>query len=1774
MGEFKKLISVFMSLLMILSIIPFRASGSSVIFDENYSTLTSFEEADGWKVVQTSDYGAAEVNNGGIEIRNTACKYYDDSGNRNTAIGVTIQKKISYMIENDAENRTTAEISNISGLLRITINYTLNIVTNENTNNPYFNMSIPGYCNMRFYNNNVIVLNASSISNATLNKSLPVNGAGNSNTLVIEIDTINEKVSVTANGDTANAAYGDSEYKNLGKTPIGYLSLFSIYGMERMAPGTYFRFDSVKAEDLTESDMGDIYQTVRDKLDTFPDSLADDPYNVTGNVTIPSSISEYKWYTTDSSVMSKLGRITKTTEGTSDVSLYFDLPVTVDGKQKYVRKTYTMTVTGVQFATNTNTVNPNPGDSEKWYLQPENVDGHDGYPMYDDPDYISDDVFFGKWDSINSKWINEPYFRYDDYTGMSKVEAAAKLGDYETAKTELLNYFRPLDTSRITSVNSKPSDTYKLIYELMSRNAYATNFISGSVINLFEVNRNWNYVDIDVTTALNSAKGSFPVFSNMIASIDKYNNQTEIYSRDSDYKPVLYATVNGVTRTFECIKDATIRGGTYADTNYGSESIMYAEESGTWQNYDDRVKRIFLGFDTSSLNRKDTVTNAYVRLYARHTGSDEKKLMLYYWYNDGSWIEDKVCWNTFSDPLYFSCNDMECWDYVTPNNPSIKGKVCGYHRDVEPSYLATLYSYYSQHPELESNAEKYAYTYLRQYMGLICSIGTEPTVMNQLDMSTHISGVSTDIWRLIDSQYMTPEIFTAYLKHLWKLTDYHVYNWFGVATNNFASFSTGAVYNMCARFPEFSRHDTWYQAVVDENERIFKGFTFEDGLCLELSHNYISTILGTLSTPINTSNTTGEPLPYGEDTKNMIYDMVMSLFNTSGPYFGGFNLGDGYDPYTSYAGTFRTWYNSMFKDDPAIAYAATGGQTGWLPDESTTNYPIGQRTFMRSDWSQNALALAITNKMVGSHGHRDALSIAMFAYGKYLITDQGYGSIQTGTTSNYMRGPQQHNVVTVNDYADYLKTGDYSSFSSMTTTDGEQLEFDSNHLYDFVEYTTPAYKQTDNSQRSVMFLKNQKFWIVTDYLVPAKPEQNNVYAQNWHLYPGANMTIDSTTKVIQSHFTDEPNVMIVPVSPSDIDSTEIRNTWYSEKGGQLTDSQKGMLYKTKTGNTVYSTIIVPSDVGESFSVNTQKLACAFDENEVNCFSFNVTDNNTGITDKYYYYHLNNASEKTDITVDKYTTDAVTMMVQEDASGNFVSAYLIDGTYIKRNETVLFMSNTECESIAFTSEVGVLNVHSGNKDIKTLENCKFNSSLASEVVYDITNVPYTVVDGMMIFSDVEEYKDPNKDPSAGNVILDSSVNPELVRWSYNDNSMYKVTDMGKDGIKFENIGSKPYLDPPDNTKINSASNMSAGVHISGIIDEDKDNNTQTVTDFFTGKYALEFTIQQNIDTERTTPTYATFRFGTPGTADYKCDIDLLQLRLYTTYINAIRYENTQKDGVRNDTNGLAMQTLQADTEWKLRVVFDTVNKTYSIYINDVLAKNIVDYPYNVKYDSGKGTYTEYPVTYVPDFFVSLMDANSVGSYVWIKNVKLYEIESNTDDARIGTLDALLSSMPVKLVNNASSVTKSFNVPTVGGMEWSVSDNDVVTVDGVVDEYSDDTDVVFSLKGSFNDTDTSAIFMVGRKYNMTIKPDNWLTNLKFENGVATVSVENTADNYLASPTLILVGYDSMGILRKAKAFEVTEKIDSYRWEVGDSSVTSVKAVIVENLINLRPLKQLSM
>lgn len=922
------------------------------------------------------------------------------------------------------------------------------------------------------------------------------------------------------------------------------------------------------------------------------------------------------------------------------------------------------------------------------------------YYIDGDPMQITDEEFFGIWDEDAEEWVSQPYFRYDEFPDMLPVKEAAQSGDYDLAKDELLEYYRGVQYERSIPVSSA-STISKIKAEALTKNVYCVNAMNGTVQGFINVDNNWGEQRINVMNSFGKTViGRDSLRGFVLMSVDKHLTQAEFYSRESQHPPVLELVVNGLPIKIEACKDAMVRGGQYGTKNYGTDEIMTVQESGQYMDFNSDTMRAYIAFDISFLNESDVVTSATLVLNGRNASGTGEKEICVYRLNDMSFDELTIAFDDYTDCMLWSCNDQNTWDYITSNNTSIKGKACFFHRGNELSVLAELYSY--------TKNELYAYTFMRQHMGLVYNVGYNNAVFNSLDTSCHLDFATQSIYYVLDSKHMTGERLAAILKTFWLMADQQANRYYGSATNNWGSFATKGVFAFLARFKEFAVYDEWYEITKKENDRLASHFTFDDGMSIELAQGYTSTIIATLYEPYAIEQQTGMSVPYSENVNKVAYELLTSLIYCSSPGFKGYSIADGNDYSAGIASTAIDWYSMVFRDDPMLEYVSTGGLSGEMPKIATTNYPIGLRTFMRSSWEDDALAMAFinTDHNTASHGHFDHLSIAMYAYGRYLLTDQAYGAALTGNIIEYMSSAPQHNMVTVNN-------SDHNDIH-----DTREIAFESNELYDFTEYGG-YYTQNVNQQRNVLFLKKQKFWIVGDYANPDNQDKVNSYEQNWHMLPNAGIHYDDATFEVRSDYEDY-NVNVVPVGTDGM-SAYYEDTIFAPTSGTFENTQKVVLKKETAGNVTFNTIILPRNVNEDFDVEAEVINTGLDANAFVAKIKNLLTNKTNI---YYYYHLNDANRKQMVNVGQFTTDATTLLIETDVDGNITSTLLMDASFLEDNtleEKVLFKSNTPIESIVYESNGQVFNVYSSTITDEIMDNVtiyapeQFNVRLKGEFI---------------------------------------------------------------------------------------------------------------------------------------------------------------------------------------------------------------------------------------------------------------------------------------------------------------------------------------------------------------------------------------------------------------------------------------------------------------------------
>lgn len=251
-----------------------------------------------------------------------------------------------------------------------------------------------------------------------------------------------------------------------------------------------------------------------------------------------------------------------------------------------------------------------------------------------------------------------------------------------------------------------------------------------------------------------------------------------------------------------------------------------------------------------------------------------------------------------------------------------------------------------------------------------------------------------------------------------------------------------------------------------------------------------------------------------------------------------------------------------------------GGQTAWLmgmvglPTEypkrieanspQSSAFPKGGYFVMRHGQGDGQLHLAFDGGPFGykpspGHGHADALSFEVFAYGHGLVTDSGaYRYDAPLAWRNYFRGSRAHNTVIVDNQDQSHLIDNWHVYRVAETTLHRWL---ATPHFDLVDASHDGYRRFPKPvvhRRRVVFVK-PAYWVVIDTLVGKGDHQFDLL---FHLMPGAAWQLEGN--ILHTENTSDVNLCIALITPKSefVDTTVIEGAtdpiqgWVSLYSGQ------------------------------------------------------------------------------------------------------------------------------------------------------------------------------------------------------------------------------------------------------------------------------------------------------------------------------------------------------------------------------------------------------------------------------------------------------------------------------------------------------------------------------------------------------------------------------------------------------------------------------------------------
>jgi hypothetical protein len=164
-------------------------------------------------------------------------------------------------------------------------------------------------------------------------------------------------------------------------------------------------------------------------------------------------------------------------------------------------------------------------------------------------------------------------------------------------------------------------------------------------------------------------------------------------------------------------------------------------------------------------------------------------------------------------------------------------------------------------------------------------------------------------------------------------------------------------------------------------------------------------------------------------------------------------------------------------------------------------------------------------KPVPGHGHADALSFDLYAYGRSLIMDCGAYSYYLGENwRNYFRGTGAHNTIVVDGQDQSILMGSRHVYHMAQATLHEWV---SNGCFDFVDGSHDGYHRLAEPvthRRGILFVKPE-YWIVVDLLIGRGV---HTLQQYFHLMPWAVPHLNQETKAVRVDKHGSPAITIAP----------------------------------------------------------------------------------------------------------------------------------------------------------------------------------------------------------------------------------------------------------------------------------------------------------------------------------------------------------------------------------------------------------------------------------------------------------------------------------------------------------------------------------------------------------------------------------------------------------------------------------------------------------------------
>lgn len=283
----------------------------------------------------------------------------------------------------------------------------------------------------------------------------------------------------------------------------------------------------------------------------------------------------------------------------------------------------------------------------------------------------------------------------------------------------------------------------------------------------------------------------------------------------------------------------------------------------------------------------------------------------------------------------------------------------------------------------------------------------------------------------------------------------------------------------------------------------------------------------------------------------------------------------------------------LFSRDDML-YVATGGATGKPPAQRVAHFASGGYSVIRSDWGQDAADFADAQHLVfdcgplgeGNHGHFDAMSFELAAFGKSLVVDPGRYTYSEAVDPRdgvnwrvHFRGTSAHNTVCIDgkQQTSYLPKlikelsrhtqGSVRHKISGPAAEAQLLERSHSAHLDLLHGGVRSHEYDALHQRCIVFV-NRDYWIVSDWLrAPCEHE----YTLNFQL--GAQAQDHTELKRNEGLRVHSPGLLLAQTLRADVQH-KLADGWVSQRYGEKRPAP-ALRSTIKSSNANFDTLLLP-----------------------------------------------------------------------------------------------------------------------------------------------------------------------------------------------------------------------------------------------------------------------------------------------------------------------------------------------------------------------------------------------------------------------------------------------------------------------------------------------------------------------------------------------------------------------------------------------------------------------